>query len=140
MTAALVAFVRARLDEREAAAVAAGGAGEDWQAWGTGIYATSSPDDDVPPLVTTGPEVGGSDEDAARAAHIALHDPAQVLRDVEAIRSLLEQYTAPEAGEGLPDGIGRRTAGTRRPAVETAVRHLAQAHARHPDYRPEWRP
>ncbi|PWS50951.1 hypothetical protein DLE01_15320, partial [Streptomyces sp. FT05W] len=120
MTAALVAFVRARLDEREAAAVAAGGTGEDWQAWGTGIYATSSPDDDVPPLVTTGPEVGGSDEDAARAAHIALHDPAQVLRDVEALRSLLEQFTAPEAGEGLPDGLGHRAAGTRRPAVETA--------------------
>ncbi|MFF5724933.1 DUF6221 family protein [[Kitasatospora] papulosa] len=140
MTAALVAFVRARLDEREATAVAAGGTSEGWQAWGTGIYATASPDDDVPPLVTTGPEAGGSDEDAARAEHIALHDPAQVLREVEAMRGLLEQWTAPETGEGLPDAFGHDTAGTQRVAFETAVRHLAQAHADHPDYRPEWRP
>lgn len=141
MSAALIAFLRARLDEQEAAAAAAGGTSETWQAWGTGIYsASSADDDDAPPLVTTGPEVGGSDEDAARAAHIALHDPAQVLREVEATRGLLRQYTVPETGERPADALGRYVAGTQRTAVEMAVRHLAQAHAGHPDYQPEWRP
>ncbi|MFF5900660.1 DUF6221 family protein [Streptomyces argenteolus] len=140
MSHALVAFLHARLDEREAAAVAAGGADESWQAWGTGIYSVASADDDVPPLVTTGPEVGGSDEDAARAAHIALHDPAQVLREVEATRSLLRQYTAPETDTTPTDALNRFMASTQRTAVEMAVRHLAQAHAGHPDYQPEWRP
>ncbi|MGW1819239.1 DUF6221 family protein [Streptomyces sp. NPDC002125] len=141
MSAALIAFLRARLDEREAAAAAAGGTSESWLAWGTGIYsAASADDDDVPPLVTIGPEVGGSDEDAARAAHIALHDPAQVLREVEATRGLLERYTAPETGERRTDALGRYVASTQRMAVEMAVRHLAQAYARHPDYQPEWRP
>ncbi|MFJ3705309.1 MULTISPECIES: DUF6221 family protein [unclassified Streptomyces] len=140
MTAELVAFLRARLDEQEAAAVAAGGAGEGWQALGTGVYSAASVDDDVPPLVTAGPEVGGSDEDAARAEHIALHDPAQVLREVAATRGLLKRYTTPETGEGLPDAFGHHTAGTPRMAVEVAVRHLAQAYAHHPDHRPGWRP
>ncbi|MFF3304423.1 DUF6221 family protein [Streptomyces sp. NPDC002908] len=140
MSAALVAFLQARLDEQEAAAVAAGGTSESWQAWGTGIYSVASSDDDAPPLVTTGPEVGGSDEDAARAAHIALHDPAQVLREVEATRGLLEQYTAPETGERPSDALNRYVASTQRMAVEMAVRHLAQVHADHPDYQPEWRP
>lgn len=140
MSAALVAFLHARLDEREEAAVAAGGTGESWQAWGTGIYSVASADDDVPPLVTTGPEVGGSDEDAARAAHIALHDPAQVLREVGATRSLLRQYTAPGTDEKATDALNRFMASTQRTAVEMAVRHLAQAHAGHPDYQPEWRP
>ncbi|MGW0783695.1 DUF6221 family protein [Streptomyces sp. NPDC002913] len=140
MSAALIAFLQARLDEQEAAAAAAGGTSESWQAWGTGIYSAASADDDVPPLVTTGPEVGGSDEDAARAAHIALHDPAQVLREVEATRGLLRQYIAPETGERPTDALGRYVTSTQRMAVEMAVRHLAQAHAGHPDYQPEWRP
>ncbi|MFG2591375.1 DUF6221 family protein [Streptomyces sp. NPDC048438] len=140
MTADLVAFLQARLDEQGAAAVAAGGTSEGWQALGTGVYSGASLDDDVPPLVTAGPEVGGSDEDAARAEHIALHDPAQVLREVEATRGLLEQYTAPETGEGLPDAFNRHAASMHHMAVDLAVRHLAQAHADHPDYQPEWRP
>ncbi|MEV3932665.1 DUF6221 family protein [Streptomyces sp. NPDC053728] len=140
MTADLVAFLRARLDEQAAAAVAAGGTGEVWQALGTGVHSAVSLQDDVPPPVITGPEVGGSDEDAARAEHIALHDPAQVLREVEATRGLLKQFTAPGTGAGTPDAFDRYPAGTRDGAVDTAVRHLAQAHAGHPDYLPEWRP
>ncbi|MFB4419476.1 DUF6221 family protein [Streptomyces sp. QL37] len=140
MTAGLVAFLQARLDEQEAAAVAAGGTSEGWQALGTGVYSVASLDDDVPPLITTGPEVGGSDEDAARAEHIALHGPAQVLRDIEATRGLLKQCKAPETSEEPSDACDPSTAGMQRMAVEMAVRHLAQAHAGHPDYQPEWRP
>lgn len=140
MIADLLVFFHARLDEQEAAAAAAGGTSEGWQALGTGVYSAASVDDDVPPLVTVGPEVGGSDKDAARAEHIALHDPAHVLREVEATRGLLKQYTAPEASKGLPGAFNRYAASTQRMAVEMAVRHLAQAHADHPDYRPEWRP
>ncbi|MFC9944055.1 DUF6221 family protein [Streptomyces pratensis] len=140
MTAALVAFLQARLDEQETAAVAAGGTSEAWQALGTGVYSAASLDDDAPPPITAGPEVGGSDEDAARAKHIALHDPARVLRQVEATRGLLKHYTAPERSEGPPDAFNRYAASTQRMAVDMAVRHLAQAHADHPDYQSEWRP
>ncbi|MDF6017058.1 DUF6221 family protein [Streptomyces sp. JH34] len=139
MTAELLAFLRARLDEQEAAAAAAGGTSADWRALGTGIYCTASLDDDVPPLVTTGPEVGGSDEDAARTEHIALHDPAQVLREVEATRGLLKQYTTPETDDGLTDALNQYRA-IQRMAVDMAVRHLAQAYADHPDYQPQWHP
>ncbi|MFJ8885840.1 DUF6221 family protein [Streptomyces sp. NPDC102402] len=140
MTADLVAFLQARLDERAAAAVAAGGTSEVWHALGTGVHSAAIPDDDVPPLITTGPEAGGSDEDAARAEHIALHDPAQVLREVEAARGLLRQYTASGTSAGPSDALDRFAAGTHRAAVDMAARHLAQAYADHSDYRPEWRP
>ncbi|MFF4244884.1 DUF6221 family protein [Streptomyces sp. NPDC001822] len=139
MTAGLVAFLQARLDEREAVAVAAGVTGKDWQAVGTGVYSTAAFDDDVAPLVTAGPEIGGSDEDAARAEHIALHDPAQVLREVVAIRGLLNQYTALKTSAGTADASHRDTADMHRMAVGMAAQHLAHAYADHPDYRPEWR-
>ncbi|MFB8025501.1 DUF6221 family protein [Streptomyces sp. NPDC056465] len=140
MTADLFDFLRARLDEQAAAAVSAGGTGEVWRALGTGVYSAATAEDDVPPLVTAGPEVGGSDEDAARAEHIALHGPAQVLRQVEATRGLLERYTASGTGAELPDVSHRSADDVHRMAVDMVVRHLAQAHADHPDHRPEWRP
>ncbi|MEU1086372.1 DUF6221 family protein [Streptomyces sp. NPDC005576] len=78
MSDPLMAFLRARLAEREAESLAASGGGLDlsWQALGTGVYsAAASLVDDAPPLATTGPEAGGSDEDTARAEHIARHTP-----------------------------------------------------------------
>ncbi|WP_299539291.1 DUF6221 family protein [uncultured Streptomyces sp.] len=96
MTVGLVAFLRARLDEDERTARAAldSPGRASWQALGTGVYAEAAvrEQDDPPPLTTTGPEVGGSDEDAARAAHIALHDPARVLRDVQARSTTVDEY------------------------------------------------
>ncbi|MFD6280727.1 DUF6221 family protein [Streptomyces sp. NPDC060209] len=120
MTADLAAFLHARLDEQKAAALAAGGTGADWQALGTGVYSTPL-DEDAPPDVTTGPEVGGSDEDAARAEHVALHDPARTLKEVEAKRQLIVFLR--------PDEVYGRS-----------LRLLAAVYSDHPEYRPEWAP
>lgn len=143
MSDALVAFLQARLTERETAALAAGGGGDDssWRALGTGVYsAAASLADDVPPLATTGPEVGGSDEDAALAEHIALHDPEHTLREIDAVRQLLRRYEEPGSSDSLPDSANRLPAATERHAVLLAVRHLALPHSDHPDYLAAWRP
>ncbi|WP_328723300.1 DUF6221 family protein [Streptomyces sp. NBC_00247] len=139
----LVTFLRARLAEREAAALAASGAGPapSWQALGTGVYSlTDSLADDAPPLATTGPEIGGSDEDAARAEHIALHDPARTLREVEAVRGLLDRCGRPGPGETSSDPVSRSSTGGERADVDIAARHLALSYSDHPDYLVEWRP
>lgn len=62
------------------------------------------------------------------AAHIARHDPARVLAEVEAKRRILTAYEnydreAPELD--VPDSV---------------IRLLALPYAGHPDYRKEWRP
>ncbi|MGW0856912.1 DUF6221 family protein [Streptomyces sp. NPDC002690] len=143
MPDALVTFLRARLAEREAAALAAcgGGPAPSWQALGTGVYSlTDSLADDAPPLVTTGPEIGGSDEDAARAEHIALHDPARTLREVEAVRGLLDRCGGPGADGTPPAAASRSSTGAERAGIDIAARHLALPYSDHPDYLAEWRP
>lgn len=72
------------------------------------------------------------------ALHIARHDPARVLADVEAGRSLLAEYEAvaemdiedaePEFAYGRAVGLG------------IAVRLRALPYADHPEFREEWRP
>jgi hypothetical protein len=77
--------------------------------------------------------------DAETAAHIARHDPARVLREVEAKRKILAAYEPvawndfrdsgePEYAFGWAEGLG------------LAVRALAEAAAAHPDYDEAWRP
>ncbi|MFJ4839616.1 DUF6221 family protein [Streptomyces sp. NPDC088746] len=137
MTADLTAFLLARLDEQEAAAVAAGGRGEGWQALGTGVYSIPL-DEDALPLITTGPEAGGSDEDAARAVHVALHDPARVLRWVRATRRVVAGRELSQAAvEADPAGVSAPVATS---ASEIVLRFLAEVYADHPEYRPEWAP
>lgn len=65
--------------------------------------------------------------------HIARHDPARVLAEVEAKRRIVEG--APSNGgvfdDDAPDGI--------REDPWWVLRHLASVYADHPDYREEWR-
>lgn len=69
--------------------------------------------------------------------HIARHDPARVLRDIEAKRQLLDRYAEVASNDidepyeyayGWANGLG------------AAVRLLALPYADHPDYRDDWRP
>ncbi|MFJ8842952.1 DUF6221 family protein [Streptomyces cyaneofuscatus] len=69
--------------------------------------------------------------------HIARHDPARVLREVDAKRQLVDKYAQVadndiaepyEYAYGWANGLG------------LAVRLLALAYADHPAYRPDWRP
>ncbi len=75
--------------------------------------------------------------DSAAAGHIVRHDPARVLREVAAMRQLLDfwsaSYSKPEDFPGPEWDKVRANAGW-------TVRLLALPYADHPDYREEWRP
>jgi hypothetical protein len=90
----LVTFLRARLDEREAAAKAAGG--DTWVAEPRtpGSYAVAC---DGEPVVY---DEGAPTEE--QAAHIALNDPVFVLADVAAKRRILSRHR--RYGEVEPSG------------------------------------
>ncbi|MEV4908742.1 DUF6221 family protein, partial [Streptomyces albidoflavus] len=104
MTADLIAFLRARLDEDEAGARNAAEP-EAWvelnreplPSWSTELWANpdraaviAGASSAFPVAVTP---VGMDDGDAdTRAAHIARHDPARVLAEVEAKRKAVHFY------------------------------------------------
>jgi len=101
----LIAFWRARLDEREQAARATAGPGWDLEGL-TCLVFTRAPG--VRGIAWCD---NGRDSDGANAAHIAANDPASVLADVAADRALLalhattvrrEQFRASD--EQIADG------------------------------------
>ncbi len=115
----LVAFLRARLGEDEAEARLAAREGGTW-----------TQDDPVrfPGAISSlGGQVvydeGAPDEN--QAPHIARHDPARVLREVEAKRAILaERWGGPDHQD----------------MWEAVSRHLAAVYRTHPDYDPAWAP
>jgi hypothetical protein len=132
----LIAFVTARLDEDEAIARELAG----WPHWhhtpavtahGPIILIAAGEDDeiDVASVERELPEV---------ATHIARHDPARALRQVEDGRRLLAAYA--EAREPDPEATPRERA--LRMAVAEVARMLVLSRAAvwsdHPDYKPEW--
>lgn len=144
----LVEFLRARLDEDERAAKAATPGpwrhdeSKHWRKPGTSWFEEA---------VFAGPSgeeatcVAGTGETDDRqsmrdAAHIALNDPARVLREVEAKRRLLEWHRKPTMVE-FSNGT-YRTMGCRCydgwPC--STMRLLALPFDYHPDYRADWRP
>jgi len=132
MTDDLITFLRARLDEDQAVAQAA--TAGPWTTMGQRVMAPSPP--------STRPGVGMAAGHAAAsadfnetAAHIARHDPARVLAEVEAKRILLgdhERFVAER----------RRMMGgwDSYPEASPVLTAFAAAYADHPDYREEWRP
>ena len=135
-----IAFGSARLDEDEAAArAAADTAAVDWHATGavtaTGpvILVASGEYDDVEVATV---DLGGDDI----AAHIARHDPARVLREVEAGRRTLQRHRTCGSGHGYCDGVidGDRTRRTWPLCDDLA--DLLYRWADHSDYNPAWKP
>lgn len=136
----LVEFVRARLDEDEQTARRAGGAWTDGPAanWVTAASseAASEPAHRVALVITDG-----------ERAHIVRHDPARVLREVEAKRLLLDEHK-PARPKGRPNmerhcltcTTAQAWDDTAREANCLTLRLLALPYADHPDYRAEWRP
>lgn len=70
-----------------------------------------------------------SDPETAR--HIARHDPARVLAEVEAKRQIVEHH-------GEPHECPEYDVAWDSPCP--TLRHLAAVYADHPDYREEWKP
>lgn len=108
--AALVAFVEARLDEDERTA-----------RFVLSSYAGHEPDWDVPctGVVQTGGELVPTG-DGPLAEHIARHDPARVLRAVEAKRRILDLVNDPDFHDGYTE------------AYRDVVRLLASEWSDHP--------
>lgn len=143
-TAALVAFVRARLAEDEERAQQLDG--ETWyqvtRVGGEYNYAvvTNRPDDIYPVMADCGAEDGVSMSEE-RAEHVARWDPARVLREVAAKRQLVEEYVnASVCADTEKDDEIRNEWEVVASTREAVVRVLAAVHEEHPDYRQEWRP
>ena len=121
----LTAFLNARLDEDEAAAKAAWGVEWDWR------Y-VAQPFGERPSI--------------AHTVHIARHDPARVLREVEAKRAILDRHMPHQPAFGglacdwCSEDVDDRPqiAKERWPCPD--VRSIATVWSDHPDYRPEWKP
>lgn len=128
----IIAFVKARLDEDEAAANAgARRVGMPWRA---------EPQADTPGgLVIDELGLVGSTGGRYAAEHIARHDPARVLREIAAKRAIVDAYQ--QGRDLLADNrqswdLVRAAVGAQR----VVVHQLAAIWSDHPDYRQEWAP
>lgn len=142
MTDDLVAFLRARLDEDERAAlgtldpltVIGRHRGKTEQRWrvtesGRGI------------IDADGGRLRARDVFPAEAEHIARHDPTRVLAEVDAKRRILDEVVPEVAGlEARIDGEWGVGTVTTDGADDMLLRLLALPYANHPDYQTEWAP
>lgn len=129
----LIAFLRARLDERERAAHAATPG-----PWSSGVDNVGDPyiDGANGHLIADLPFCHGQDDRRELdAVHIASHDPAYVLADVAAKRRIVALCQVDFNDDGQPICLGGYGE-----AYWDVVRLLALPYADHPDYRQEWRP
>jgi hypothetical protein len=147
----LEAFLTARLDEDEAAAKAA--PGSRWRAFADEDVAGASVFDEhwrllEPTRYDNDPFSGKPPAAAAQyiergrdelVTHIARHDPARVLREVEAKRKILGAYVyasrhdrpgTSDYKDGVSDGEVE--------ALAMAAHALAAVWSDHPDYDPGW--
>ena len=135
----LIEFLRARLNEDERAAVwAMQGpwrlhripADSAWQITGTsGTHSVARIPD------------SGQNEGTVR--HIALHDPARVLREVEAKRAIVERHQLGSWHSHVLDADVKTCRACGTPDEDWPcpdLRLLALPYSDHPDYREDWRP
>lgn len=137
VSAAMIAFLRMRLD-------AAGSAAEAAQLRFPGPWDQAiAPDSPLPSAVSlydSRDESVGVIRGSYAAAHIVLNDPARVLRDIEAKRAVIARY---ERAAALPASVASFTCGQDdgyAQACLDAIRDAAAVWAGHPDYRQEWKP
>jgi hypothetical protein len=117
-----VEFLRARLDEDEQTARAI-----QWDGSGNSL------DWGLPASATV--DIGGDDfyaGDRTVASHIARHDPARVLREVEAKRAFVKEYERYRAERR------RAMNGWDTSELSPIIAALASVYADHPDYQQEW--
>jgi hypothetical protein len=158
----IVAFVRARLDEDEQVARAASAGGAWTYAGGDSVGAWTLYDEhwtiadlktyqyeeyDYAARMPRARDPQYVDADA-NGAHIARHDPARVLREVEATRAIVARYADAlrvrdddfdPADEAMrKDRYSWGWADWHAEALEPVVRLLALPYSDHPDWREEW--
>ena len=134
----LTEFIAARLDEDEASATAAADSGR-WYIDVDGNVQDEDTHGGGSAYVAVGPWDGGIDD--ACAAHIVRHDPARVLREVDAKRKILTEIVplVDSMDSWIQESMGAHDA----PPLgesEALLRILAAAWSDHPDYDQGWRP
>jgi hypothetical protein len=145
----LIEFLRARLDDIEQTARAAlrdpQYLVDDHATVDDGVWRAGSHPHDECAVDGVGIRIydeGGHTAEQAR--HIALHDPARELAEVDAKRRILDEVV--DEATGLDMSVdGDRRVGPRDTTTEpylgtVLLRLLALPYADHPDYREEWRP
>lgn len=149
----LVAFIRARLDEDEASARAA--TAGPWRnaptarhhltASGRSEEAVFAAPRDTGALVVATTGEARERRNLVNAEHITRHDPARVLREVEAKRQLLALHVLAEQDDGDSFTTEMCWACDLRSQSQEpfypcqTLRLLAAVYADHPSYREEWR-
>jgi hypothetical protein len=127
----VAAFLNARLDEDETVARAAlAGRDEESESGGWSEVLAAK----------------AVDLDATDVEHIARHDPARVLREVTAMRAIVEFYVEPpgglRSGSAAPSTAAEAEI-AKAPRVLTAIEaiafDIAAVWSDHPDYDPAWR-
>jgi hypothetical protein len=104
---------------------------------------TTPPDDTVPVVELVGSGMsGGGVHDEAVARHIARHDPARVLREIDAKRGTIDRYefACNEAARLDIDEEERESRVRVAAAFESCVLCLAVVYADRPGYLDAWRP
>lgn len=134
MTDGLIEFVRARLDGHERLAREC--PFTEWEASGpspgeTYLVGRSGPRS----AAHLAKPVTFHDPTAASLRHAAHHDPAHVLRQVQAHRAILDAYEQREAESLHPRG---EVFGYHATGLLLAMRHLASIWSDHPDFQQEW--
>jgi hypothetical protein len=124
----LEAFANARLDEDEAAAIAA--TPGPWLATGEDILSRA---DDRHWAGACAANASGAD-----GAHIARHDPARALREVEAGRRILDRHQPDGYGCQYCDDGGHGNSGGDGFCADLA--DLVYRWADHPDFDQGWKP
>ena len=136
----LTEFLLARIGEDEADARKAVDDDESWRHEGEGVltqYSVSGGHEISSGWLSMGHRFEAGD-------HIARHNPARVLAECEAKRSIVAEHTRPGWTVTCPRCLGDQpelASGTAwRAAPCPTLRALALPYADHPDYREEWRP
>jgi hypothetical protein len=144
---ALVAFTEARLAEDKAAALSAAAEHDDltaeprpnWyvQQWAhpdeTAVVADS--ESSAWPVARLKDRPDGAPSE--RAAHIALHDPARTLREVEATQAMLAEYhRAAESLRLYPNAVNAASL----LIAQTMLQHAASTWSDHSSYEESWKP
>jgi len=124
----LVRWLTAQLDaDEEQARAAAEEYGADWY-YDDGFVLARREDD----MVATGSQ---DFLERKQGVFIAAHDPARVLRDIDAKRKLLAECQLAEAEASYPDWMGGYSSG-----LDYAVQLVAAEYADREGYDPEWAP
>jgi hypothetical protein len=142
----IIEFLIARLDEREQAAKTCADAfPSPWELSDRGWLAKVTADGPVFRIVAElaqSESLDGEGWVGDYLQHIALHDPASVLRDIAAKRAVLEEcaYWRDRVEASADAGLAASDYGADQYTVAAPIlRHLASAYADHSDYRDEWK-